>query len=201
MAKLLGHHDLLGTRGRLRFHQISSNPHRVQYFSGLPDAATVLFLEALLSKFELQYHSDWTVQFMPLIDQLFLTLIKLWLNSGHEDLATRFTCSTATVTNIFTTIVSALYQILYVGMLENNIPSTAKNQTSMPVCFRPFPNCRIVLDCTEVAVSNTERLDTKGICTASTKGGPHWKPWLVLLPMDKLPSPVICMVGMPQTRQ
>ena len=61
----------------IRFHQISSNPHRVQYFSGLPDAATVLFLEALLSKFELQYHSDWTVQFMPLIDQLFLTLIKL----------------------------------------------------------------------------------------------------------------------------
>ena len=152
------------------FHQISSNPHRVQYFTGLPDAATVLFLEALLSKFELQYHSDWTVQFMPLIDQLFVTLIKLKLNSGHEDLATRFNCSTATVTNIFTTIVSALYQILYVGMLENNIPSTAKNQTSMPDCFRPFPNCRIVLDCTEVAVSNTKRLDTQSHLYSQYKG-------------------------------
>ncbi|XP_076873806.1 uncharacterized protein LOC143523303 [Brachyhypopomus gauderio] len=142
------------------FSQISSHPNKVQYYTGLPDAATVFFLEALLSRFELQYHSDWTVQIMPLIDQLLLTLMKLKLNCGHVDLATRFNCSTATVTNIFTTIICALYDILYVGLLEN-IPSTAKNQTSLPDCFRPFPNCRIVLDCTEVAVSNTERLDTQ----------------------------------------
>ncbi|XDV13745.1 hypothetical protein PO909_002088 [Leuciscus waleckii] len=140
------------------FSQISSSPDRVQYYTGLPDAATVLFLEALLSKFELQYHSDWTVQMMPLVDQLLLTLMKLRLNCGHVDLATRFNCSTATVTNIFTTLISALYDVLYVGLLENNIPSTAKNQTSLPDCFQPFPNCRIVLDCTEVAISNAERL-------------------------------------------
>ncbi|XP_076739682.1 uncharacterized protein LOC143418453 [Maylandia zebra] len=114
------------------FSQISDNPERVQYYTGLPDAASVLFLEALLSRFDLKYHSDWTVQMMPLIDQLFLTLIKLKLNFGHEDLSTRFNCSRGTVTNIFTTIVSALYGILYVGMLENNIPSRAKNQTSLP---------------------------------------------------------------------
>ncbi|XP_056144593.1 uncharacterized protein LOC130124497 [Lampris incognitus] len=141
------------------FSQISSNRVKVKYFTGLPDVATVLVLEALLSKFELQYHSNWTVQSMPLVDQLLLTLMKLKLNSGHEDLATRFNCSTATVTNIFITIVSALYDILYVGMLENNIPSIEKNQASLPECFRPFPNCRIVLDCTELAVSRTERLD------------------------------------------
>ena len=152
------------------FSQIQNNPDRVQYFTGLPDAATVLFLEALLSKFELQYHSDWTVQMMPLVDQLLLTLMKLRLNCGHVDLATRFNCSTATVTNIFTTIISALYDILYVGMLENNIPSTAKNQTSLPDCFWPFLNCKIVLDCTEVAVSNTERLDTQSHLYSQYKG-------------------------------
>ncbi|XP_062849916.1 uncharacterized protein LOC134312143 [Trichomycterus rosablanca] len=152
------------------FSQISSHPDKVQYYTGLPDAATVLFLEALLSRFELQYHSDWTVQIMPLIDQLLLTLMKLKLNCGHVDLATRFNCSTATVTNIFTTILSALYDILYVGLLQNNIPFTAKNQTSLPDCFRPFPNCRIVLDCTEVAVSNTERLDTQSHLYSHYKG-------------------------------
>jgi len=89
------------------FSQISNSPERVQYFTGLPDVATVLFLESLLSKFELQYHSDWTVQIMPLVDQLLLTLMKLRLNCGHIDLATRFNCSTATVTNILTTIISA----------------------------------------------------------------------------------------------
>lgn len=152
------------------FNQIASNPEKVQYFTGLPDAATVLFLEALLSKFELQYHSDWTVQMMLLVDQLLLTLMKLKLNCGHIDLATRFNCSTATVTNIFITIVSALYDTLYVGMLENNIPSRAKNQTSLPDCFQPFPNCRVVLDCTEVAVSNTESLDTQSHLYSQYKG-------------------------------
>ncbi|XP_056107700.1 uncharacterized protein LOC130085767 [Rhinichthys klamathensis goyatoka] len=152
------------------FSQISNSPDKVQYFTGLPDVATVLFLEALLSKFELKYHSDWTVQIMPLVDQLLLTLMKLRLNCGHIDLATRFNCSTATVTNIFTTIISALYEILYVGLLENNIPSTGKNQTSLPDCFQPFPNCRIVLDCTEVAVSNTERLDAQCHLYSQYKG-------------------------------
>ncbi|KAJ8389958.1 hypothetical protein AAFF_G00112430 [Aldrovandia affinis] len=107
---------------------------------------------------------------MPLIDQLLLTLMKLRLNCGILDLATRFNCCRATVTNIFTTISSALYDILYVGMMENNIPSRIKNQTSLPDCFQPFPNCRIVLDCTEVAVSNTERLDTQSHLYSHYKG-------------------------------
>ncbi len=152
------------------FSQISSDPDRVQYFTGLPDAATVLFLEALLSKFQLQCHSDWTVQIMPLVDQLLLTLMKLKLNCGHIDLATRFNCSTATVSNTFITIISALYDILYVGLFKNNIPSTAKNQMSLPSCFRPFPNCRMVLDCTEVSISNTERLDTQSHSYSQYKG-------------------------------
>ena len=152
------------------FSQISSNSDKVHYFTGLPDTATVLFVEALLSRFELNYHSGWTVQSIPLIDQLLLTLMKLRHNFGHVDLATRFNCSTATVTNIFLTIVSALYDIMYVGMLENNIPSLAKNQTSLPECFRPFPNCRIVLDCTEVAVCKTERLDTQSHLYSQYKG-------------------------------
>ena len=144
---------------KFSFRQISSNPDLVRYYTSLPDAATVLFLEALLSRFDLRYHFDWKVQILPLIDQLLLTLMKLRLNLGTVDLAVRFKCSSATVTNITTTIFSALYDILYVGMMEGNIPSRIKNQTSLPKCFQPFPNCRIVLDCTEVAVANTERLD------------------------------------------
>ena len=127
------------------------------------------FLDKLLSKFTLNYHSDWTVQIMPLIDQLLLTLMKLKLKSGHVDLATRFNCSTATVSNIFITIVCALSDILYAGFMEN-IPSREKKQTSLPNCFLPFPNCRIVLDCTEVAVSNTKGLETQSHLYSQYKG-------------------------------
>ncbi|CAL8234620.1 unnamed protein product, partial [Arctogadus glacialis] len=57
------------------FSQISSHPDKVNYYTGLTAAATVFFLEALLSKFDLQYHFNWNVQIMPLIDQLLLTLM------------------------------------------------------------------------------------------------------------------------------
>ncbi|KAK0146330.1 THAP domain-containing protein 11 [Merluccius polli] len=163
------------------FSQISSHPDKVNYYTGLPDAATVLFLEALPSKFDLQYHFDWNVQIMPLIDQLLLTLMKLRLNCGILDLATRFNCCRATVTNIFTTISSALYDILYAGMMDN-IPSRVKNQTSLPDCFQPFPDCRIVLDCTEVAVSNTERLDTQSHLYSHYKGRTTLKVLIVVAP-------------------
>lgn len=36
--------------------------------------------------------------------------------------------------------------------------------------FRPFPNCRIVLDCTEVAVCSTESLDTQSHLYCHYKG-------------------------------
>ncbi|KAL2086788.1 hypothetical protein ACEWY4_017847 [Coilia grayii] len=162
--------DLEKQKQTFSFSQISPHPDKVSYYTGLPDAATVFFLEALLSKFNLQYHFDWNVQIMPLIDQLLLTLMKLRLNCGVLDLSTRFNCCRATVTNIFITITSALYDILYVGMMENNIPSRLKNQTSLPDCFQQFPNCRIALDCTEVAVSNTERLDTQSHLYSHYKG-------------------------------
>ncbi|KAK0131456.1 hypothetical protein N1851_033859 [Merluccius polli] len=54
--------------------------------------------------------------------------------------------------------------------MDNNIPSRVKNQTSLPDCFQPFPDCRNVLDCTEVAVSNTKRLDTQSHLYSHYKG-------------------------------
>ena len=132
------------------FSQISSQPDKVIYYTGLTDAATVLFLEALLSKSNRRYRLKWNVQIMPLVDQLLLTLMKLRLNCGIVDLATRFNCCHTTVANIFASISTALYDILYVGMMENNVPPGADVQTFLPDCLQPFPDCRIVLDCAEV---------------------------------------------------
>lgn len=174
--------DLETQKQTFSFNQISSQPDKINYYTGLPDADTVFFLESLLSKFDLQYHFDWNVQKIPLVDQLLLTLMKLRINCGILDLSTRFNSSRATVTNIFITISSALHDILYVGMMENKIPSRFKNQTSLPECFRPFPNCRIVLDCTEVAVSNTESLDTQSHLYSHYKGGTTLKALIGVAP-------------------
>ena len=152
------------------FDQIKNDKDKVTYFTGLPDVETMLFLVNVLKQFSFQYHSDWNVVNISLVDQLLLTLMKLRLNPGHLDLATRFNCSTSTVSNVFITILSALYDIFYVGIMENNIPKRTKNQTSLPKCFLPFPNCRIILDCTEIAVENTEKLDTKCSLYSHYKG-------------------------------
>lgn len=81
--------ELENQKQTFSFKQISSHPDKVNYYTGLPDAATVFFLESLLSKYELQYHFDWTVQKLPLIDQLLLTLMKLRINCGVLDLCVR----------------------------------------------------------------------------------------------------------------
>ena len=143
------------------FSQIEEKQDLVQYYTGLPDAKTVRYLEEILSTIPLQYHSDWNVSCLPLIDQIFLTLMKLRLNLGHVDLATRFHCSTATVTNIFLTIVSALHDVLFLEVMDKELPSREKNQTGLPACFEPFPNCRIVLDCTEISVCSIQNMNIK----------------------------------------
>lgn len=144
------------------FSQIEQDVEKVQYFTGLPDAPAVQFLEDLLNSFDLVYHSGWVVQKIPLREQLLMTLMKLRLNLADLDLATRFNCGTDTVTNVVITIISSLYDTMYVRIMEGNIPSRNTNLIGLPDCFVPFQNCRMVLDCVDFAVSNTENLETQG---------------------------------------
>ncbi len=88
---------------------------------------------------------------MPMLDQLFLTLMKLRLNVPNHDIALRFNCSETTVTNIFQTILSALHEVLCCAFMKT-VPSTAKNRACLPECFSSFCNCRLIMDCTEVFI-------------------------------------------------
>ena len=77
-------------------------------------------------------------------------------------LAQQFLCCKATITNIITTFISVLHDILYVNIMSK-IPSSSKNASCQPMCFEHFSNCRIILDCTEIGVDNTENLEKQ--CT------------------------------------
>ncbi|XP_072040085.1 uncharacterized protein [Amphiura filiformis] len=72
------------------------------------------------------------------------------LNLSYIDLGLRFNISDSTVSNIVSTWICVLNEILVNGMMGNQIPSVAKNQLCLPGSFHNFSNCRIVLDCTEV---------------------------------------------------
>lgn len=149
----------------LKFADIQDDTQTVSFFTGLPDKATFCVVRDLLARFPLQYHSEWNVSVdtLSLSEQLLLTLMKLRLRLKNLHLATHFGISTGTVTNVFITIISALYDILYVGIMCNTIPSQRKNAQCLPLCFTQFPNCRIIIDCTEISVDKAENLKMR--CT------------------------------------
>lgn len=117
------------------------------HYTGLrPQVVFILFelLEkvALTTKFT-------NVKILTFQNQLLLTLIKLRRNLSHHDLAFRFGVSYSTVQTVFHTIVQVLHEILFMHFMDV-IPSRQKNQMFLPKCFKPYPNVRIVVDCTEI---------------------------------------------------
>ena len=107
-------------------------------------------IDDLMHRFQIKYIDGWTPSFIPLSDQLLMTFMKLTMNTPFLDLAERFNTSAASVNNIVTSQMCALHEVLYEGLIENNIPSLQKCKGSMPTSFGDFSSCRIVLDATEI---------------------------------------------------
>ena len=110
-------------------------------------------LSQLLAHFKpLNYWYGFEVKSLSHSDQLLVCLMKLKLDVPLFDLAKRFGVSRTTITNIFYTYIHLLHEIIFVKLMKN-VPSLAKNQSSMPESFGDFSNCRIILDCTEFPLS------------------------------------------------
>lgn len=142
----------------MRLTVSSLNNESIGLYTTLPDKQTFDLVVNMVSRFPIKYHANWNVKIIPIEDQLLLTLMKLRLNTPNLDLAVRFNVSTSTVTNIFLTMIEVLHRVLYKGMMHGKLPSLAKNQMSAPESFKPFTNCRVVLDCTEVRTAKPQDL-------------------------------------------
>ncbi|XP_057669248.1 uncharacterized protein LOC130901716 [Diorhabda carinulata] len=131
------------------FDHIRSDNNLVILYTGLPTTDVFMALYHLLEKNEIRYYFKWKVEKMRKIDQLLMTLMKLKQNFPHQDLAVRFNVSQGTVSNVVTTWVHALHEILFKQFMSE-IPDRSKNQLCLLNCFSSFTNCRIIIDCTEV---------------------------------------------------
>lgn len=98
---------------RFSYEHIKNSDASVLMYTGLPTAAIFELLFQTMDKFKLKYYSEWNVEKITKIDQCLLTLMKLRLNLPHEDLALRFNCCRATVTNIVMTWLYALHEVLF----------------------------------------------------------------------------------------
>ncbi|KAE8737943.1 hypothetical protein FOCC_FOCC016587 [Frankliniella occidentalis] len=133
---------------RLQIENISCLDSKISHYTGLPNSGTFFWLLSLFENHTLVYY-HFNVTSISRENQLLLTLMRLKLAMKRQTLADWFRCSTQTVTNIVNTWLDALHIVLFKGFMKE-IPSLAKVQTCLPECFKPFPNCRIILDCTEV---------------------------------------------------
>ena len=93
---------------------------------------------------------------LPLLEQLFLTLVRLRLGSFETDLAVRFGISQSSISQINTTWINLMFHNL---KSLYRFPLWHIVKKYMPECFRKhYPNTRIIIDATEFAVERPSSL-------------------------------------------
>lgn len=128
----------------------------------------------LVQRFEgsIVYFSGWKVDGILLEDQVFMTLMKIRQDYPNLHLAQLFQCSTATVSNVVTTMIHLLHKLLFQTMMST-VPSRTKNQRSMPASFQSSAsNCRMIVDCTDIHIAAPRQMDQAKL-TYSTYRGMH----------------------------
>jgi len=158
--------NLVLEKERLLFPSLSDD--KIRHYTGLPNKATFLWVLSLFSK-PLNYYECKSVVSVSKENQLLLTLLKLRHAFTHQVLGDWFRVSETTVTRIVRTWVSALHIVLFKSAMKN-IPSRHKNKKSLPECFTPYPNCRIIIDCTELRVQVPDAMKSKNLVHSTYKG-------------------------------
>ena len=138
-------------------------------YTSLPWDSFLFIVTSLQEHVPLTYFYGWEVKNIAIENQLLMTLMKLKLNLRDLDLAERFQTSRATVSNVIKTLIYALHELLFEGIMAKGIPSRAKCQKSMPDAFKPFPNTRLIMDATEISVDVPNNLTMQGLMYSSYK--------------------------------
>jgi len=163
-----------------RLENIKDDNDLVHFYTGFPDYDTLLtFYKIVLeedAKVMRQWRSGQSKESyaesksgrnlkLPLLEQFFLTLVRLRLGLLEVDLAHRFGVSQTTVSRIIMTWINLLYHNL--KGLERYPPwHVVKNH--MPDAFKEqYPNTRLIIDATEFGIERPSSLVSQS-CTFSS---------------------------------
>lgn len=152
--------------------------------TGLPNKAMFDRVAGLVKCFEgsITYYSGWKVEGILLEDQVFMALMKIRQDYPHLHLAQLFKCSTATVSNVVTTMVHVLHKLLFSEMMSI-MPSRQKNQRSMPAFFQSSAfNCRMIVDCTDIKIAAPSQMDQAKLTYSSYRGMHSFKVLISVAP-------------------
>ena len=161
------------TRSLFRVENIKDKNELVRFYTGFPDHGILLaFYEQILES-DAKVMKQWDsrrcgdpgeatdVKYgpsckLPLLEQLFLTLVRLRLGSFETDLAIRFGLSQSSISWITTTWVNLMFHDL---KSLYQFPPWHIVKKYMPESFRKhYPNTRIIIDATEFTVERPSSL-------------------------------------------
>ena len=162
------------TASLFRLENIKAKEELVKFYTGFSDYATLLaFYETLLES-DAAVMRQWDGKnskksydeskcgrpcILSMLEQFFLTLVRLRLGLLELDLAQRFGISQATVSRIVTTWINLLYHT-FKGI--EKFPSWHIVKKYMPESFKnEYPNTRIIIDATEFSVQRPSSLLTQ----------------------------------------
>ncbi|CAC5404268.1 unnamed protein product [Mytilus coruscus] len=95
---------------------------------------------------------------LSLIDEFFLTMVRLKVGLLVEDLAIRFSISVGLVSQIF----SSWINLMYVDLKELcELPSKEVLNENQSHAMKDFEDVRVIIDCTEIFVQNPSKLDAR----------------------------------------
>ena len=100
--------------------------------TGLPTKEVFQIVVNYASRFKdsLSYYAGWRVESIIFEDQILITLMKLRQNYTNLHIAQLFSCSVVTISNVVTTFVHVLRNILFDDLMTT-IPSREKNNYAL----------------------------------------------------------------------
>ena len=105
---------------------------------------------------------------LSVVDQIFMTLMKLKLNPAYEDIAHRFQVSQSMASKVIShwiDVMGELFKDLIVW------PDREGIQLTMPLAFKKhYPNTTCIIDCAETFIQKARNLDSRGATYSHYKG-------------------------------
>ena len=161
----------------LDLNEMRSNPKQIQFRTGFPNYETMYSLFVFLEPRarNLKYwrgsstsnseHFSKTFTSKPgperklsLLDEFFMTMIRLKVGLLTEDIAQRFSVSVGTVSSIVTSWVNLMYTDL---KLLCELPPRDVTSDNQSKAMGQFTDVQVILVCTELFVQNPSKLDAR----------------------------------------
>jgi len=171
--------ELSAQKSLFRLQNIKDNDDLIRFYTGFPDYSTLIAAYKILLESDASVMQQWNGKHckedfsecskqgrrckLPLVEQFFLTLVRLRLGLLELDLANRFGVSQSTVSRITTTWINLMYHT-FKGI--EVFPSWHIVKKYMPTIFKDYPNTRIIIDATEFRLERPSSLLSQS-CTFS----------------------------------